>query len=68
MGILQNTTDKLAADIRAAVLNQPDKTYEALATEHEVSRSFVQEIVRRLKAETGYTRPRGRRPRRYQAS
>lgn len=67
MGILQEISNKLEADIRAAILTQPDKTYEALAAEFKVSRSFIQEIVRRLKVETGYTRHRGRRPRRYQA-
>ena len=61
MGILQEISNKLEADIRAAILTQPGKTYEALAAEYKVSRSFIQEIVRRLKVEKG-TRGSGTSP------
>jgi hypothetical protein len=56
MGILQATMNKLAGQIRTAIITHPEKTYETLALEFQVSRSTICSIARQLKAETGFQR------------
>jgi len=61
MGILQATMTTLVGKIRTAIITSPEKSYETLALEFQVSRSTVCKVARQLKSETGLQRRRGPR-------
>lgn len=59
MKTLKEVRDQRAAAVREALLNHPEKSWEQIAIEFGVSRSFVQNRARRLKAKIGFGRKRG---------
>jgi hypothetical protein len=52
--------------IKEAILRYPDKTFDVIATELQVTRSYVGNVARNLQRETGFKRLNGPRPRRTQ--
>jgi hypothetical protein len=54
--------------IKEAILHCPDKTFEVIAAELQVTRSYVGNVARDLQRETGFKRPNGPRTKKTQGN